>query len=62
MYLSEDDVKSLRAEAASRAINRTIRMVGEELDISFPTVGTPSENRELMIAILREHIGSGGLN
>ncbi len=43
----------IRMEAASRAINKTIRLVGRGVNIPFPLAGTPTENREAMIEILR---------
>ena len=47
---------AIRQEAASQAINKTIRMVEQRLDIQIPKVGSPSENRELMIEIIRQHM------
>lgn len=45
--------QQIRQEAASQAINKTIRLISERTNIPFPTVGTPSENRAAMIEILR---------
>lgn len=46
----------IRAEAASQAINETIRLISERTGIQFPQVGTPSENRAAMIEILRRRL------
>ena len=43
-----------RAEAASKAINQTIRMIEEALDLEFPRGLTPSQSRHFMIECLRE--------
>ena len=46
----------IRMEAASQAINRTIQLMEAGLNIRFPRVGTPTENRDAMIAELRSRI------
>ena len=46
----------IRQEAASQAINKTIRLVEQRLDIKFIRVGTPTENRDEMIEALRNMI------
>ena len=48
--------QQIRQEAASQAINKTIRLISERTNIPFPTVGTPSENRDAMIEILRNRL------
>ena len=50
------EVEQIRQEAASQAINKTIRLISEGTKIQFPTAGTPSENRAAMIEILRSHL------
>ena len=40
-------------EAASKAINRTLGMVAQELGVRVPMIGTPSENREALLGIIR---------
>ena len=50
------DEQQIRQEAASQAINKTIRLISERTNIPFPTVGTPSENRDAMIEILRSRL------
>ena len=46
----------IRAEAASKSIYTTIRLVEQRLNIKIPLVGTPSENRDLMIEIIRSRM------
>ena len=53
MYLNREQLDNIRKQAASQAINRTIRLIGEELNVTFPQNGTPTENRATMIEILR---------
>ena len=48
--------EQIRQEAASQAINKTIRLISEGTKIPFPTVGTPSENLAAMIEILRSRL------
>ncbi len=55
MYRS-NNAGQIEAKAASQAINKTVRMMARELGIQFPLVGTPSENRDAMIAILRHYL------
>ena len=43
----------IRQEAASKAINRTLAMFANALGVSVPRVGTPSENREAFVDIVR---------
>lgn len=43
----------IQQEAASKAINRTLRMVAQELGVRAPMIGTPSENREALLGIIR---------
>lgn len=43
----------IRKKAASQSINKTIRMVELGLNLKFRRVGTPTENREEMIEVLR---------
>lgn len=50
------EVAQIRQEAASQAINKTIRLISEGTKIPFPTGGTPSENRSAMIEILRSRL------
>ena len=42
----------IRMEAASQAINKTIRRVEERLNIFVPPVGSPTQRRDQMIDIL----------
>ena len=44
----------IRKEAASQAINKTIRLVEQRLGIQIIRVGTPTENRDEMIDTLRD--------
>ena len=44
---------TIRQEAASQAINKTIKMVEQALNVKFRRIGTPAENREEMIEELR---------
>lgn len=46
----------IRMEAASQAINKTIRLMSERTGIPFPLVGTPSDDRDAMIEIIRHQI------
>lgn len=46
----------IRTEAASQAINKTIRLMSERTGIPFPSVGTPSEDRDVMIEIIKHRI------
>ena len=46
---------NIRKEAASQAIEKTIRTVEEALDIEFPRGTTPTESRELMEHELRRN-------
>ncbi len=46
----------IRMEAASQAINKTIRLMRRRLNINFPSDGTPTENRDLMIEIIRRRL------
>ena len=48
-YMSSARIKRIEAESASKAINKTIKMLEAECGIRFPRVGTPSENREIMV-------------
>ena len=41
------------ARAASMAIRRTIKNIEEGLGIVFPRVGSPSEDRDMMIKVFR---------
>ncbi len=50
MYYSRE--QRIRKEAASQAINKTIQLTGERLDIVFPPGVTPSDSRDIMIEIL----------
>lgn len=50
------NLERIRAEAASRAINKTIRLIGEGVSMPFPQAGTPTENRDAMIEILRSRL------
>lgn len=43
----------IRKEAASKAIIKTLAMVSDALAVSVPNIGTPSENREAFVEILR---------
>ena len=53
MYSREDRI---RKEAASQAIKKTIRLMGMRLNIQFPSVGTPTEDRDLMIEIIKSRM------
>ena len=55
-YVQQRNLERIRAEAASQAINKTIRLIGEGVRMPFPKAGTPSENREAMIEILRSRL------
>lgn len=46
----------IRKEAASQAIHKTIRLVEQRLNIEVPRVGSPTDNRDLMIEIIRQHM------
>lgn len=46
----------IRKEAASQAINLTISMVGDALDMEFPPGGTPTESREIMLSMLGREV------
>ena len=56
MYSLMQREERIRMEAASQAINRTIQMMEAGLNIRFPRVGTPTENRDAMIEELRNRI------
>ena len=42
----------IRQEASSQSIEKTIQGVENALGEKFPRVGTPSQNREVMLTIL----------
>ncbi len=48
------DVSMENARAASMAIRKTIRNVEEALGIAFPRGGSPSEDRDMMVEVLRD--------
>ena len=56
MNTFKDSEAVIRQEAASQAINKTIRLVEQRLDIEVPRVGTPTQNRDEMIETLRRMI------
>ena len=53
MYSREERI---RKEAASQAINKTIRLMAIRLNIPFPSVGTPTDYRDLMIEIIKSRM------
>ena len=53
MNITKEQLERIRIEASSQAINKTIRLVSEELNITFPQLGTPTENRAAMVDVLR---------
>ena len=46
----------IRAEASSQAINMTITLAEQCLNITVPRIGTPSENSELMFEIIKSRM------
>ena len=48
-YISIASIKRMKSESASKAINKTIRMIEMELEIEFARGSTPSESREIMV-------------
>ena len=46
------NIDTIERRAASQAINLTISMVGDALDMKFPPGETPTESREIMVSIL----------
>ena len=52
----KESEEHIRKEAASQSINKTIRLVGEGVNIPFSLSGTPTENRDAMIEILRRRL------
>ena len=46
----------IQQEAASMAINKTIKMFSRELGIPVPNIGTPSDRREILIQTIRARL------
>ena len=55
-YESRKSETQIRKQASSQTIYKTIQMVEQRLDIEIPRVGSPTENRDLMIEIIRQHM------
>lgn len=53
----DNDEQRIRAVAASQAIEKTIQVVEDALEVKFPRGISPSESREIMKNILRSSYG-----
>lgn len=55
-YPSGKTEEQIRKEASSQTIYKTIQMVEQRLDIKVPRVGNPTDNRDMMIEVIRQHM------
>ena len=55
-YSPRYSIETIRKEASSMTIHKTIAMVEEASGVKFPRGGTPSESRQIMVDIIANRL------